>query len=168
MTARLRRHDTGTTAAMTEHDRTPRGPSPKPKGLAMLLAITSLTFAAAVAPAPASAAADKTDLVQDAELTLGSGVANRQAKPLPEKILAGQTVYALTVITGPGGGFVEHVWSCNGKEVAHHYLPVGQSKRWRTWSHHKVGAGMYHLEILGQNGTRLREADFEVAAADTN
>lgn len=127
----------------------------------MLFAIASLTFAAAVT-AP-SATADKSELVQQADLKLGSAVVNRQAQPLPEKIVAGQTIYAVTEITGPGGGFVEHVWTCDGKEVARHYLPIGQSKRWRTWSRHRVTAGQYHLQILAQNGTQLREADFEVA-----
>jgi len=127
----------------------------------MLFAITSLTLAAAVtAPSPAVA---KAESVQQAELKLGSAVVNRQAQPLPEKLVAGQTLYAVTEITGPGGGFVEHVWTCNGKEVARHYLPVGQSKRWRTWSRHKVAAGQYHLEILAQNGAQLKEATFDVA-----
>jgi hypothetical protein len=126
----------------------------------MLFAIASLTLAAAVT-VPA-ATIDKTELVQQADLKLGSAVVNRQAQPLPEKIVVGQTIYAVTEITGPGGGFVEHVWTCNGKEVARHYLPIGQSKRWRTWSRHKVAAGQYHLQILAQNGTQLREATFEV------
>lgn len=129
----------------------------------MLFAIASLTLAATVsAPSPA---VDKNELVQQADLKLGSAVVNRQAQPLPETIVAGQTIYAVTEVTGPGGGFVEHVWTCNGKEVARHYLPIGQSKRWRTWSRHKVGAGQYHLEILAQNGTQLREATFEVVSA---
>jgi hypothetical protein len=129
----------------------------------MLFAIASLTLAAAVsAPSPA---VDQIELVQQADLKLGSAVVNRQAQPLPEKIVAGQTIYAVTEVTGPGGGFVEHVWTCNGKEVARHYLPIGQSKRWRTWSRHKVAAGQYHLEILAQNGTQLREATFEVVSA---
>ena len=126
----------------------------------MLFAITSLTLAAAVT---SPTVADP--LTQQAELILGSAVIDRKPQPLPETIVAGQTIYAVTQITGPGGGFVEHVWSCNGKELAHHYLPIGQSKRWRTWSRHKVVAGTYHLEVLGQDGSQLREADFEVAPA---
>ena len=128
----------------------------------MLFAIASLTHAAAVSTP--STAIDKTELVQQADLKLGSAVVNRQAQPLPEKIVAGQTLYAVTEITGPGGGFVEHLWTCNGKEVARHYLPIGQSKRWRTWSRHKVTSGQYRLQILAQNGTQLREATFEVVS----
>jgi hypothetical protein len=126
----------------------------------MLFAIASLTLAAAVTPP--SPAAEASELGQQAELRLGSAVVNRQAQPLPEKIVAGQAVYAVTEITGPGGGFVQHVWSCNGKEVARHYLPVGQSKRWRTWSRHKVAVGQYRLVVLAENGAQLREATFEV------
>jgi hypothetical protein len=129
----------------------------------MLFAITSLTLAAAV-----SAPSTGGTLTQQAELMLGSAVIDRKPQPLPEILVAGQTLYAVTQITGPGGGFVEHVWSCNGKELAHHYLPIGQSKRWRTWSRHKVVAGKYHLEVLGQDGSQLREADFEVVPADAD
>lgn len=129
----------------------------------MLFAIASLVLAAATTPP--NAAVDPSGLVQQADLKLGSAVIDRQAQPLPEKIVAGQTVYAVTEISGPGGGFVEHVWTRDGKEVARHYLPVGPSKRWRTWSRHTVVAGQYRLQILAQNGTQLREATFEVIPA---
>lgn len=129
----------------------------------MLFAIASLVLAAATTPP--NAAVDPSGLVQQADLKLGSAVIDRQAQPLPEKIVAGQTVYAVTEISGPGGGFVEHVWTRDGKEVARHYLPVGPSKRWRTWSRHTVVAGQYRLQILAQNGTQLREATFEVIQA---
>jgi hypothetical protein len=124
----------------------------------MLFAIASLTLAATLSPQTVPDGG----FVQQADLTLGAGVVNRRAEPLPEKIVAGQLIYAVTESSGSGGGFVEHVWTCNGKEVSHHYLPIGQSKRWRTWSKHKVAAGHYHVEVLGQNGARLQEADFEV------
>jgi hypothetical protein len=139
----------------------------------MLVAIAALTLAAAgTSPATPQATTDATPEVTatataatvQADLALGSAVVNRQAQPMPEKVVAGQTIYAVTQITGPGGGYVEHVWTCNGKEVARHYLPIGQSKRWRTWSRHKVTTGQYHVEILGQDGTRLQEASFEVVA----
>lgn len=127
----------------------------------MLLAI-ALTLAAAVTPATVSTA---TELVTKAELTLASAVLNREAQPLPEKVVAGQTVFAFTQVTGPGGGYVEHVWTRDGKEVARHYLPLGQSKRWRTWSKHKVSAGQYQISVLAQNGERLQEATLEVSPA---
>jgi hypothetical protein len=126
----------------------------------MLFAIASLIFAAAQNPPAAAPAATAPDL--KAELTLAAAVVNRQARPLPEELHAGQTIYAFTEITGPGGGFVEHVWTCNGKEVARHYLPVGQSKRWRTWSRHKLSAGHYHVEVFAPDGTSLQESSFSV------
>ena len=55
------------------------------------------------------------------------------------------------------------MWSCDGQEIARHYLPLGQSKRWRTWSRQKVAAGQYHVAIIAQNGALLREADFRVS-----
>ncbi len=128
----------------------------------MLFAV-ALTLAAAVTPSTSSAS--PAELETKAELTLASAVVNRQAQPLPKQIVAGQTVFAFTEVTGPGGGYVQHVWTCNGKEVARHYLPLGQSKRWRTWSKHKVTAGQCQVAVIAQNGTRLQEASIEVSPA---
>lgn len=130
----------------------------------MLLAI-ALTLAAAVTPSPSTLAAE---LATKAELTLASAVLNREAQPLPEQVVAGQTVFAFTSVTGPGGGYVEHVWTRDGQEVARHYLPLGQSKRWRTWSKHKVSAGQYQITVLAQNGERLQEATLEVSSVATD
>jgi hypothetical protein len=128
----------------------------------MLFAV-ALTLAAAVTPSPTTA--QPSELETQAELKLASAVVNRQAQPLPEKVVAGQTVFAFTEVKGPGGGYVQHVWTCNGKEVARHYLPLGQSKRWRTWSKHKVTAGECHVTLIAQNGTELHEASIEVLPA---
>ncbi len=133
----------------------------------MFYAIASLTLAAAAtatAPASESAPGATEDAVK-AELVMASAIANRQAQPLPEKLQAGQTIYAFTTVTGPGGGFVEHVWTCDGKEVSHQYLPIGQSKRWRTWSRHKLTAGQYSVQVLGPKGAVLEEKSFAVAPA---
>ena len=143
----------------------------------MLFAIASLTLAAAVSspaaiPPTAEASgsvADKTPTTANdikADLVLASAIVDRKAQPVPEKLQAGQTVFAFTQITGPGGGYVEHVWSCNGKEVARHYLPVGQSKHWRTWSRHLLHVGQYSVRVLADNGAKLQETSFEVVPAD--
>ena len=124
----------------------------------MLFAIASLTLAAAVTASPAA----PTEATMEAELILASSVINREAQPLPEELLAGHIVYAFTQITGPGGGFVEHVWTRDGKEVARHYLPVGLGKRWRTWSRHTVAAGQYRVQVLGPDGKQLQETSFTV------
>jgi len=133
----------------------------------MFYAIASLTLAAAATTtAPATeTATESTEAAVKVELVMAGAVASRQAQPLPEKLEAGQTIYAFTTVTGPGGGFVEHVWSCNGKEVSHQYLPIGQSKRWRTWSRHKLVAGQYSVQVLGPKGAVLEETSFEVAPA---
>jgi hypothetical protein len=49
--------------------------------------------------------------------------------------------------------------------VARHYLPLGESKRWRTWSRHKLSAGQYQVEVLGPDGARLQETTFTVLPA---
>jgi hypothetical protein len=136
----------------------------------MFFTIASLTVAAAVATAAPAAepTTESTENAVKAELVMAGAVASRQAQPLPEKLEPGQTIYAFTTITGPGGGFVEHVWTCNGKEVSRQYLPVGQSKRWRTWSRHKLTVGQYNVQVLSPKGTVLQETSFEVLAAAEN
>jgi hypothetical protein len=132
----------------------------------MFFAIASLTVAAATAAtAPAAETADTAEVAVKAELVMAGSVASRQAQPLPDTLTAGQTIYAFTTVTGPGGGFIEHVWTCNGKEVSHQYLPLGQSKRWRTWSKHKLTAGQYEVKVLGPKGAVLQETTFEVVPA---
>lgn len=142
----------------------------------MLFTLASLTLAAAVTspsvPPTAGAAADTgrdkpagTTTDVKADLTLASAIVDRKAQPAPEPLQAGQSVFAFTVISGPGGGFVEHVWTCNGEELAHHYLPVGPSKRWRTWSKHTLHAGLYTLRVLADNGATLQETHFAVSPA---
>ena len=130
----------------------------------MLFAIASLTLAAAASTTTAAAPA-ATEPAMTAELTLAAAVVNRQARPLTEELHAGQTIYAFTEVSGPGGGFVEHVWTCNDKEVARHYLPIGQAKRWRTWSRHKLTVGHYHVEVFAPDGTSLQESSFSVLPA---
>jgi hypothetical protein len=143
----------------------------------MLFAIASLTLAAAVSsPVAASASADASHPAADkasasandvkADLVLASAIVDRKAQPAPEKLQAGQTLYAFTLISGPGGGYVEHVWTCNGKEVARHYLPVGQNKHWRTWSRHTLHVGQYSVRVLADNGAKLQETSFDVLPAD--
>jgi hypothetical protein len=130
----------------------------------MMFAITTLIVAAATtSPADTNLAKPAIQAV----LTLGASVVDRQVQPLPhpESLKAGETVYAWSQITGPGGGFVEHVWTCDGKPVARHYLPLGESKRWRTWSRHKLSAGEYRVEVLGPDGTRLQDTTFTVLPA---
>jgi hypothetical protein len=130
----------------------------------MFNAIASLTLAAAAAATPAAATtAEAAEATMQAELVMAGAIDNRQAQPLPEQLTAGQTIFAFTTVTGPGGGFVEHVWTRDGKEVSHQYLPIGQSKRWRTWSRHKLTAGQYNVQVLGPKGVVLQETSFEVA-----
>lgn len=136
----------------------------------MLLTIASLTLAAAVSspasPSPAQplkpTSGEGSSSHVKAELVLASAIVNREAQPAGDNLQAGQTLFAFTPILGPGGGYVEHVWTCNGKEVARHYLPVGQSRRWRTWSKHTLHAGVYTLVVLADNGAKLQEASFTV------
>ena len=53
----------------------------------------------------------------------------------------GESVVAWTAVAGVPAGFIEHVWSRDGVEVARQCLPVGSGRRWRTWSRHTVEAG---------------------------
>ena len=72
----------------------------------------------------------------------------------------GEQVYAHTTISGHGAGFIEHVWLRDGVEVARHYMPVGDDRRWRTWSRHRLVAGAYRVELYGPDGRRLAAKSF--------
>ena len=63
-------------------------------------------------------------------------------------------------------GFIEHVWLHNGVEVARHYLPVGNDRRWRTWSRHRVDPGEYEVRVMGPDGGFLTKTTFTVAAEE--
>jgi hypothetical protein len=73
---------------------------------------------------------------------------------------AGETIYAHSSVAGQRGGFVEHVWSRDGVEVARHYLPIGANRRWRTWSRHRLEAGDYVVEVFAPDGQRLARHAF--------
>jgi hypothetical protein len=63
-------------------------------------------------------------------------------------------------VAGQGAGFIEHVWTCDGVEVARHYMPIGTDRRWRTWSRHRLRAGDYVVEVFAPDGRRLARHAF--------
>jgi hypothetical protein len=73
---------------------------------------------------------------------------------------AGEQIYAHTAISGHGAGFIEHVWRRDGVEVARHYMPIGDDRRWRNWSRHRVERGAYTVEVFGPDGRRLAAKSF--------
>lgn len=81
---------------------------------------------------------------------------------------AGEHVYAHTAVAGHGDGFIEHVWLREGIEVARHYMPVGDDRRWRTWSRHRVEAGAYTVEMFGPDGKRLVAQSFRAVQTSTS
>lgn len=96
-------------------------------------------------------------------LDLGRRIVNREAVDgeTPESpFVAGENIYAHTSISGHGAGFIEHVWSRDGVEVARHYMPVGDDRRWRTWSRHRLEAGVYTVEAFAPDGRRLARKSF--------
>jgi Protein of unknown function (DUF2914) len=68
---------------------------------------------------------------------------------------AGQTAYAWCAVSGFGAGFIEQVWTRDGVEVARHYMPVGDGRRWRAWSRHVLERGDYTVEVFAPDGSRL-------------
>jgi DUF2914 family protein len=73
---------------------------------------------------------------------------------------AGEVLYAHSAVAGQSAGFVEHVWFCDGVEVARHYLPIGCDRRWRTWSRHRLQAGDYRIEVRAPDGRSLATHTF--------
>jgi hypothetical protein len=99
------------------------------------------------------------------ELGVGYAVVDRQLRASePDHVfLAGETVFAWSALVGVPAGFVEHVWTRDGVEVARHVLPVGSHRRWRTWTRLTVKPGDYEVRVIGPDGTALRTTRFLVA-----
>ena len=98
-----------------------------------------------------------------AKLAVGRRIVNREVvgRESPgSPFRAGDTVYAHTTVSGHGAGFIEHVWTRDGVEVARHYLPTGDEHAWRSWSRHRLTSGAYAVEVLAPNGTRLAYRQF--------
>jgi hypothetical protein len=124
-------------------------------GLSFLLAAASFPGEVSVAAAP------------EVDLAVGYRIKDRvlEAVDGDNVFLDGERLYAWTAVSGLPAGFIEHVWYRDGVEVARHYLPVGPGRRWRTWSRHDVEVGDYRVDVLGPDGTLLRDIRFSVDAA---
>jgi hypothetical protein len=91
-------------------------------------------------------------------LAIGRRIINHEVvgRESPDRpFVAGEGVYAHTTIAGLDAGFIEHVWTHEGTELARQYLPLGKGRRWRIWSRHVLRKGEYTVEVLGPDGKRL-------------
>jgi hypothetical protein len=122
-------------------------------GLAFLIAATSYAGELAVLPAP------------HVNLAIGYNVVGRQIEAVePDFVFVeGDRVVAWSSVAGVPAGFIEHVWSRDGIEVARQVLPVGSNRRWRSWSRHTVKPGSYEVRVIGPDGTALKTIRFDVA-----
>jgi hypothetical protein len=122
-------------------------------GLAFLVAATSYAGELAVLPAP------------HVKLAIGYHIVDRQLERVEADhvFVEGDRVVAWTSVAGVPAGFIEHVWSRDGVEVARQVLPVGSNRRWRSWSRHTVEPGSYEVRIIGPDGTVLGVTNFHVA-----
>jgi hypothetical protein len=122
-------------------------------GLAFLIAATSFAGELAVLPGP------------KITLAVGYHMVGRELERVERGhvFVAGDRVVAWTAVAGVPSGFIEHVWSRDGVEVARQVLPVGSNRRWRSWSRHTVKPGSYEVRIIGPDGRLLGRTRFEVA-----
>jgi hypothetical protein len=100
---------------------------------------------------------------RSSSIAVGRRIVNREVVggENPESpFRAGEMVYAHSAVAGQGAGFVEHVWTCDGVEVARHYMPIGTDRRWRTWSRHRLQAGDYVVEVFAPDGRSLGRHTF--------
>ena len=127
-----------------------------------MLLMTGLTFLLNATSFPGEVVLASSPHVQ---MAVGYQVVNRQLEAAPDDniYLAGETVFAWSALIGVPSGFVEHVWTRDGVEVARHYLPVGSGRRWRTWSRQTVLPGDYVVRVIGPDGTALGKTSFSVA-----
>jgi hypothetical protein len=96
-------------------------------------------------------------------LDLGRRIVNRAVvggESPEDPFVNGETIYAYTAVSGYGAGFIEHVWSRGGEEVARHYMPVGDDRQWRTWSRHRLARGEYTVDVFAPDGKRLATKTF--------
>lgn len=127
---------------------------------AAMLLMTGLEFLMA-----ARAFAGERTAARGVTLAIGRRIVNREVvgRESPEQPFApGEAVYAHTTVSGFGSGFIEHVWSLNGAEIARHYMPVDDTRRWRTWTRHHLVAGEYAVDVFGPDGVRLASRRFTV------
>lgn len=127
-------------------------------GLAFLIAATSYAGELAILPAP------------HVKLAIGYSVVDRQLNPLEagHVFVEGDRVVAWTAVAGVPAGFIEHVWTRDGIEVARQVLPVGSNRRWRSWSRLTVKPGSYEVRVIGPDGTVLGKTRFEVAELEVD
>jgi hypothetical protein len=100
---------------------------------------------------------------KSASLDVGRRIVNREVvggESPEDPFVNGETVYAHSTISGYGSGFIEHVWSRGGEEVARHYMPIGDDRKWRTWSRHRLSRGEYTVEVFAPDGKRLARKSF--------
>jgi hypothetical protein len=102
----------------------------------------------------------------EVELAVGYKVKNRQLETVDgdNLFLDGERLVAWTEVSGLKSGFIEHIWYRDSVEVSRHYLPVGEGRRWRTWSRHQVSPGQYQVQVLGPDGALLKDIEFSVDA----
>jgi hypothetical protein len=126
-----------------------------------MMFMTGLSFLLATASFPGEVT---TSDAPDVELAIGYKVKNHQLETVDgdNLFLDGDRLVAWTSVTGLKSGFIEHIWYRDSVEVARFYLPVGAGRRWRTWSRHTVSPGEYQVQVLGPDGTLLRDLSFTV------
>ena len=102
-----------------------------------------------------------------ATLEIGRRIINRELAAVAragETFAPGEEVYAHSDVSGHGAGFIEHVWTHDGVEVARHYMPIGDDCQWRTWSQHRLEVGAYTVELFGPHGKRMAVRNFFVGS----
>ena len=126
-------------------------------GLAWFMSATSFP---AEAVAPGGTAGQP-----EVELGIGYTVKARQLVPVAEnnEFMEGDIVVAWTQVAGLKAGFMQHVWYRDGIQVVTHDLPVGDDRRWRSWSRHSVRPGRYEVRVLAPDGRELAKRAFTVA-----
>jgi hypothetical protein len=153
-----------------------RGPEPaRPparagpaRRLQLPVAMTGLEFMMAARAFPGERLPLST--LPGATLEIGRRIVNRELVDVVAagaRFAPGEQVYAHSDVGGAGAGFIEHVWTHDGVEVARHYMPIGEDRRWRTWSRHKLEVGAYTVELFGPDGKRMAVRNFFVGSLVT-
>ncbi len=98
-----------------------------------------------------------------ATLDLGRRIVNREVvggESPEDPFVNGETIYAYTADLWLRRGLHRTRLDLRRRRGRRHYMPVGDDRRWRTWSRHRLGRGEYVVEVFAPDGKRLARKSF--------
>jgi hypothetical protein len=98
---------------------------------------------------------------------VGKGISGKELVDEAATFKVGDKVYALFLVTNPGGAEpAKVIWKHDGKVKGELEVTIGTSKTgWKTYGQHKLGrkaVGAWTCELATEDGTAIATASFTV------